>query len=65
MSQGGASVPAAIADGGTILDRLRRTQPYEILIYFILFILLALCLATAQLVVEDVDAALPRPAAAP
>lgn len=39
----------------TVAGRLRRILPHEILIFFILAVLLALCLLVAQVVIQDVD----------
>lgn len=43
------------ADDSSIGDRLRRIQPYELLIFIILAILMALCLVVAETVI-DTDA---------
>jgi hypothetical protein len=39
----------------TVSDRIREIKPYEILIFFVLVVLLALCIVVAQVVVQDVD----------
>lgn len=39
----------------TVGDRIREIEPYEILIFFVLVVLLALCIVVAQVVVHDVD----------
>lgn len=37
------------------IDRIRSIQPYEVLIFFILLVLLALCVVVAKVVTQDVD----------
>ncbi len=50
----------------TVGDRIREIKPYEILIFFILVVLLALCIVVAQVVVQDVDTnAKPAPGKSP
>ena len=43
------------SQGSSLSGRIGQIQPYELLIFFILVVLLALCLFVAQVVVQDVD----------
>lgn len=43
--------PASLADNSNVGDRLRRIQPYELLIFITLAILMALCLVVAETVI--------------
>ena len=53
--------PAVVVTGGTV-DRFLRLHSFELLIFVIMFVLLALCLATAPLISV---AAVPAPEARP
>lgn len=49
----------------TVGARIREIRPYELLIFFILLVLLALCIVVAQVVVQDVDTRDAAPDGAP
>ena len=65
MTDATAAVLLEPARETTILGRVRGIEPYELLIFFILAALLALCLLVAQTVVvsEDVGKPSARPGA--
>ena len=48
-----------MGENDTILARLKRIRPYEILILFVLFVLLALTLVVSTVVVEETAGATP------
>ena len=60
MNTQASQAPITPASGGAI-SRSLRLHAFELLIFVIMFVLLALCLAAAPLISDDVAAGAPAP----